>query len=234
MKLIGMLGGLGWEATSSYYRMLNEFTQRELGEGHAARVLLHSVNNGAIRQALGNDDLEHVAALLCEAGHSLKAGGADFIIIASNAMHRFAEQIERVCGIELLHICDPVSAEIREAGHRYVALLGTSATMEGGFYTERLLGKSGARVITPGPEDRIEIDRIINDELSRGVLRSGARDFIAGVIRKLHDQGAEAVVLGCSELTAIVTPDRDAIPIYDTTRLHTKAAVKRALEDNGA
>ena len=234
MKLIGMLGGLGWEATSSYYRMLNEFTQRELGEGHAARVLLHSVNNGAIRQALGNGEFEHVAALLCEAGHSLKAGGADFIIIASNAMHRFAEHIERVCSIDLLHICDPVSDEIRKAGHRTVALLGTSATMEGEFYSERLLGKSGARVITPGPEDRIEINRVIHDELSRGVLRSAARDFIAGVIDKLQDQGAEAVVLGCSELTAIVTPDRDAIPIYDTTRLHTKAAVKRALEATSA
>ena len=233
MKLIGMLGGLGWEATSSYYRMMNEFTQRELGEGHAARVLLHSVNNGAIRQALGNGEFEHVATLLCEAGHSLKAGGADFIIIASNAMHRFAEQIEHVCGIDLLHICDPVSAEIRKAGHRTVALLGTSATMEGTFYSDRLLAKSGARVITPGPEDRIELDRIIHDELSRGVLRSGARDFIAGLIHKLHDQGAEAVVLGCSELTAIVTPDRDAIPIYDTTRLHTKAAVARALEATG-
>ena len=234
MKLIGMLGGLGWEATSSYYRMLNEFTQRELGEGHAARVLLHSVNNGAIRQALGKGDPDHVAALLCEAGHSLKAGGADFIIIASNAMHRFADQIEHVCGIDLLHICDPVGAVIRQAGHRSVALLGTNATMEGEFYSERLLGKSGARVITPGPEDRVEIDRIINDELSRGVLHSGARSFIAGVIHKLHDQGAEAVVLGCSELTAIVTPDRDAIPIYDTTRLHTKAAVKRALEATSA
>lgn len=205
----------------------------ELGEGHAARVLLHSVNNGAIRQALGNGEFEHVATLLCEAGHSLKAGGADFIIIASNAMHRFAEQIEHVCGIDLLHICDPVSAEIRKAGHRTVALLGTSATMEGTFYSDRLLAKSGARVITPGPEDRIELDRIIHDELSRGVLRSGARDFIAGQIHKLHDQGAEAVVLGCSELTAIVTPDRDAIPIYDTTRLHTKAAVARALEATG-
>ena len=234
MKLIGMLGGLGWEATSSYYRMLNEFTQRELGEGQAARVLLHSVNNGAVRQALGNGELDHVASLLCEAGHSLRSGGADFIIIASNAMHRFARQIEQVCGIDLLHICDPTSDEIRKASYRIVALLGTSSTMEGGFYTERLLGKSGARVITPGPEDRLEIDRIINDELSRGVLRSSARDFIAEVIRKLHDQGAEALVLGCSELTAIVTPDRDAIPIYDTTRLHTKAAVKRALEATGA
>lgn len=230
MKLIGMLGGLGWEATSNYYRMLNEFTQRELGEGHAARVLLHSVNNGAIRQALGNGELEHAAALLCEAGHSLKAGGADFIIIASNAMHRFADQIERVCGIDLLHICDPASAEIRNTGHRTVGLLGTSATMEGEFYADRLLGKSGARVITPGPQDRLEIDRIINDELSRGVVRSGARDFIAGAIHKLHDQGAEAMVLGCSELTAIVTPDHDAMPYYDTTRLHTKAAVKRALQ----
>ena len=230
MKLIGMLGGLRWEATSSYYRMLNEFTQRELGDGQAARVLLHSVNNGAIRQALGKGDLDHVASLLCEAGHSLKAGGADFIIIASNAMHRFAEQIEHVCGIDLLHICDPTSDEIREAGYGTVALLGTSATMEGDFYSERLVSRSGARVITPGPGERREINRIINDELCHDVLRSSARDFISEVIHKLQGLGAEAVVLGCSELTAIVTPDPDAIRIYDTMRLHTRAAVNRALE----
>jgi aspartate racemase len=234
MKLIGLLGGLGWEATSRYYRMLNEFTQKELGGHHAARILLHSVDNGAITESCSKGDLDHVVSLLSEAGRSLKAGGADFIIMANNAMHQFAEQIEHASGIDLLHISDPTGAEIREAGHKTVALLGTRATMEGDFYSQRLLRTSGAKVITPEPKDRVEVNRVIHDELSRGVMRSGARDYIGELIHKLHDRGAGAVILGCSELTAIVPPERDGFHIYDTTRLHAKAAVKRALEETYA
>ncbi|WP_417436252.1 aspartate/glutamate racemase family protein [Hoeflea sp.] len=230
MRLIGMLGGLGWEATSSYYRMLNEFTQKELGGQHAARILLHSVDNGAVKQGLSNGDFEQVVSVLSDAGRSLKAGGADFIIIASNVMHQFAEQVEHAAGIELFHICDPTGAEIRQAGHKTVALLGTRSTMECEPYIERLQSESQAGVITPEAKDRVEINRVIYEELSRGILRSGARDFITEVIHELHARGAEAVVLGCSELTAIVPPDRGTIRIYDTTRLHAKAAVKHALE----
>lgn len=230
MKLIGLLGGLGWEATSRYYRMLNEFTHKELGGEHAARILLHSVDNGAIKESSRKGDLDHVVSLLSEAARSLKAGGADFIIIASNAMHQFADQVEHASGIDLLHISDPAGEEIREAGQKTVALLGTLATMEGDYYSQRLLRTSGTKVITPEPKDRIEVNRVIHDELSGGVMRSGSRDFIGELIHKLHDRGAEALVLGCSELTAIVPPERDGIHIYDTTRLHAKAAVKRALE----
>lgn len=230
MRLIGLLGGLGWESTALYYRLLNEFTQRELGGDHAARILLHSVNNGAIKESCSRGDDKHVATILSEAGRSLKAGGADFIVMANNTMHQFAEQIERASGLELLHISDPTSLEIQKAGHETVALLGTRATMEGDFYSERILQNSGAEVITPDPKERTEVNRIIFDELARGVVSTGSRDYMGDLIHKLHDRGAGAVVLGCSELKAIVTPDRDAMRIYDTTRLHAKAAVKRALE----
>lgn len=230
MKLIGVLGGLGWEATSRYYRMINEYTQKQLGEQHTARILLHTVDHAAIKYHNGRGDLNKVVALLSEAARSLKDGGADFIIIANNAMHEFAVQIEEASGIDLLHISDPTGQQIRDAGYSRVALLGTRATMEGDFYSDRVLSISGARVITPHLHDRIEINRIIFDELSRGVLRCGASNYFDGLIETLRRRGAEAIVLGCSELTAAVTPDRDNVRIYDTTRLHANAAAKRALE----
>ena len=230
MKLIGMLGGLGWESTSLYYRMLNEFTQRELGGSHAARILLHSVDHGAIRSAVSKGDEGRVLSILCEAAHSLKNGGADFAVIASNSMHRYADQIEDATGIELLHISDPTVTEVMKAGHQTVALLGTRATMESCFYSERLREHANTAVIAPELAEREEVDRVIFDELARGVMRSGSRDYISGLIGKLCDRGAEAVVLGCSQLKTIITPSCDPLPFYDTTRLHAKAAVKRALE----
>jgi aspartate racemase len=230
MKLIGMLGGLGWEATSRYYRMINEYTQEQLGEQHTARILLHTVDHAAIKYHNSRGDLKAVVTLLADAARSLKNGGADFIIVANNAMHEFAAQIEEASGIDLLHISDPTGREIRDAGYSRVALLGTRATMEGDFYSDRVLRISGAAVITPDLDDRIEINRIIFDELSRGVLRCSTSNYFEALIETLRRRGAEAIVLGCSELTAAVTPDRDNVRIYDTTRLHAKAAAKRALE----
>lgn len=230
MKLIGLLGGLGWESTSLYYRMLNEFTQKELGGQHAARILLHSVNNGAIREAISKGDTGSVVSILSEAGRSLKAGGADFLVLANNSIHQYAEQIERAAGIDLLHISDVTSAHVHEAGHRVVALLGTRATMEGDFYSHHLWSSSGAEVICPGLKQRIEVNRIIFDELGRGIMHNGSREFMAGLIDELCQRGAEAIVLGCSELTTIVSPRPGAVQFYDTTRLHAQAAVQRALE----
>lgn len=230
MKLIGLLGGLSWEASSNYYRMMNEFVQRELGGYHTARILLHSVDYSEIKDSSSSGDLDRLASVLSEAGRSLRAGGADFIVIANNTMHQFASRIEGASGLDLLHIADPTGAEIRKAGHRTVALLGTRVTMEGDFYSERLLESSGISVITPELQERIEVNRLIYDELVHGVVRTGSRDFLGDLIHKLQVRGAEAVVLGCSELTAIVPPDNGAFRIYDTTRLHAKAAVKRALE----
>ena len=230
MRLIGLLGGLGWESTSLYYRMLNEFTQRQLGEDHGARILLHSVDNSVVNNAVTRGDVDQIISILSHAGRSLKDGGADFMLMASNSMHQYAEEIEQASGLELLHISDPISTEVRQAGHQTVALLGTRRTMEGGFYSERLKKFAGAELIAPELSERVEVDRVIFDELARGVMRTGSREFMGELIHKLCDRGAEAVVLGCSELTSIITPARDAMQFYDTTRLHAKAAVKRALE----
>lgn len=230
MRLIGLLGGLGWETTSLYYRLLNEFTQRQLGERQAARILLHSVNNGVVKDAIARGDIDQLLSVLSDAGRSLKQGGADFMVMASNSMHQYAEEIEQACGLELLHISDTVSAEVLRAGHRTVALLGTRRTMEGNFYRKRLHNHASAEMIIPDSRERAEVDRVIYEELAMGVMRTGSREFIGELIRKLCGGGAEAVVLGCSELTSIITPARNSVPFYDTTRLHATAAVKRALE----
>ena len=230
MKLIGLLGGLSWDSTSLYYRMLNELTQKQLGGHHAARVLLHSVNHAAIKEAQSLRDTDAIVAILCEAGRSLKAGGADFLVLANNSLHQYAEQIEKTCGLELLHISDATSSQVRQDGHQTVALLGTRATMEADFYANRLKSDCGATVISPELVERIEINRVIHDELGRGIMRNGSREFVNQLIEKLSNRGAEAVVFGCSELTTLITPARDQIQFYDTTRLHAQAAVQRALE----
>ena len=230
MRLIGLLGGLGWETTSLYYRLLNELTQRQCSERQAARILLHSVNNGVINDAIARGDTDQLLSVLSDAGRSLRDGGADFMVLANNSMHRYADEIEQGSGLKLLHISDAVGARIQQAGHRTVALLGTRRTMEGHFYPERLRKHAGAKVITPDLNERVEVDRIIYEELAKGVMQTGSREYIADLIRNLCDGGAEAVVLGCSELTSIVTPAPGALPFYDTTRLHAEAAVKRALE----
>lgn len=230
MRLIGLLGGLSWDSTSLYYRMLNEFTRKELGGHHGARVLLHSVNHAAVKEAQSRGDTETVIAILSEAGRSLKAGGADFMVLANNSLHQYAEEIERDSGLELLHISDATSAQVRQAGHQTVALLGTRITMESDFYSKHLKSECGATVISPDLGERIEVNRVIHDELGRGIMRNGSREFINQLIETLCERGAEAVILGCSELTTLITPAPEPIHFYDTTRLHAKAAVQRALE----
>jgi len=229
MQLIGLLGGMGWKTTATYYRMINEFAQKELGSEHTARILLHSVNFRDIRHSRNTGDWDTLSSLLTRAGNSLKGGGADFIVMASNSMHEFADHISLTSGLDLLHITDPTGSEIQKDGFHDVALLGTRATMEGNFYAERLLNNHGINVITPEPDERIEVDRVINQELDHGIVSGGSRTYLGDLIQNLRQRGAEAVVLGCSELSYIVPPDSDIKHVYDTTRLHAAAATRRAL-----
>lgn len=229
MKLIGLLGGAGWKTTATYYRMLNERLQKEFGGQHTARILLHSVNSHDMINSQLAGDPDQQASILVDAARSLKAGGADFIVIANNALHQFADHVSRTSGLDLLHIADVAGAAIKRDGFRNVVLLGTRATMEADFYQERLRNSYGVNVLTPDPIDRVEVNRIITDELVHGILSSGSRMFLAGLISSLRKRGAEAVVLGCSELTSIVPSDSDMPHLYDTTRLHVAAAVQRAL-----
>tara|TARA_R110002020_G_scaffold6689_21_gene28445 strand:+ start:2810 stop:3508 length:699 start_codon:yes stop_codon:yes gene_type:complete len=229
MKLIGLLGGIGWEATATYYRMMNDCTRRELGERRSARILLHSIDAGACEA--DDRDRSRLDAVLSDAGRSLKAGGADFIVMASARMHQVADRISELSGLGLLHIAEPVGAEMKKDGCTTVALLDTRLAMESDVFSDRLRRNYDIAVITPDPAQRTEIDRIIVEEREHGVLRTESRAFAGEMIARLRDRGAEAVILGCTEITTIVPPDSDVIPAYDATRLHARAAVKHAIGD---
>lgn len=229
MKLIGLLGGMGWRTTATYYRMMNEFTQKQLGLPHSARILLHSVSSADIQQSYDAGDQARLTSILAQAGRSLTEGGAEFIVIASNSMHHFASHVEQASGLDLLHIADSTGAEIRKHGHRRVALLGTRPTLQSEFYTERLQRAYGLDVIKPESDEQGEVHRVITDELGNGVVSAGSRQFLGELVHKLHKRGADAVVIGCSELTSIIPPDSNIKHLYDTTRLHAAAAVRFAI-----
>lgn len=229
MKLIGLLGGMSWESTALYYRLMNEEVRKTLGGLHSARILLHSVDFHAIELRQHKGDWDGAAGILGDAAKGLKAGGADFLVIATNTMHKVAPQIEAASGLDILHIADPTGEALVRDGVKRVALLGTRFTMEQDFYRDRLVKKFGLDVLVPGEEDRNTIHCIIYDELCLGVTKQDSVLAYVGIIARLKAKGAEAVILGCTEITMIVNPGNSPLPVYDTTRLHALAAVQRAL-----
>ena len=229
MKLIGLLGGMSWESTALYYRLMNEEVRNRLGGLHSARVILHSVDFHEIELRQHSGDWDGTAQILSDAAKGLKSGGADFLVIATNTMHKVAPQIEAASNLDILHIADPTGAALVRDGVRRVALLGTRFTMEQDFYRDRLARKFGLDVLVPGDEDRNTIHRIIYDELCLGVTKPDSALAYVGIIARLQAKGAEAVILGCTEITMIINAGNSPLPVYDTTRLHALAAVERAL-----
>ncbi|MFQ8429843.1 aspartate/glutamate racemase family protein [Amaricoccus sp. W119] len=229
MKTIGLIGGMSWESSAEYYRIINEETAKALGGTHSARSLMLSVDFGEIEAAQHRGDWDALEAEMVAAARALAAGGVDFIVLCTNTMHRFAEAMERAAGIPLLHIADPTAEAIRAAGLSRVGLLGTAFTMEQDFYKGRLGSRHGLDVLVPEAEDRALVHRVIYEELVLGTVREASRADYAAVIGRLVDRGAEAVILGCTEIMLLVRPEDSAVPLYDTTTLHAKAAVGRAL-----
>lgn len=229
MKLIGLLGGMSWESTALYYRLMNEEVRNRLGGLHSARVILHSVDFHEIEMRQHSGDWDGTAQILSDAAKGLKSGGADFLVIATNTMHKVAPQIEAASNLDILHIADPTGEALVRDGVRRVALLGTRFTMEQDFYRDRLARKFGLDVLVPGDEDRNTIHRIIYDELCLGVTKPDSALAYVGIIARLQAKGAEAVILGCTEITMIINAGNSPLPVYDTTRLHALAAVERAL-----
>ena len=229
MRLIGLLGGMSWESTALYYRLMNEEVRASLGGLHSARILLHSVDFHDIEQRQHGGDWEGTAEILGMAATGLKAGGADFLVIATNTMHKVAAQIETASGLEILHIADPTGEALAKAGVKRVALLGTRFTMEQDFYRKRLEERFGLDVLVPELQDRETIHSIIYDELCLGVTKMESAQAYCAIIAKLKAAGAEAVILGCTEITMIVGAHNSPLPVFDTTALHARAAVKRAL-----
>ena len=228
MKLIGLLGGMSWESTALYYRLMNEEVRASLGGLHSARILMHSVDFHGIEQRQHKGDWAGTATILGEAAKGLKAGGAEFLVIATNTMHKVAAEIEAASGLEILHIADPTGAALIKAGVKKVALLGTRFTMEQDFYRSRLVDKFDLDVATPELADRDTIHRIIYEELCLGITKPESAAAYRAIIDKLKQSGAEAVILGCTEITMIVSEANSSLPVFDTTALHAKAAVVRA------
>ena len=229
MKCIGLLGGMSWESTVSYYQALNRGMRAKLGGLHSARVLLNSVDFAAIERLQHAGDWPATARLLAAEARKLQDGGADFLLIGTNTMHKVAPEIEAAIDIPLLHIADSTAAKLRADGITRVGLLGTRFTMEQDFYKGRLQEKFGLEVLVPGEAQRERVHRIIYDELCLGDIRDASRAEYLAIIAGLAAAGAEAVILGCTEIALLVGDARAAVPLYDTTAIHAEAAVALAL-----
>ena len=234
MKLIGLMGGMSWQSSAEYYRLINELVGQALGGHHSARMLLYSVDFDPIEEAQRAGHWDQMAVMLAEAGCALQRAGADFLLLCTNTMHKVADAVERASGLPLIHIADVTGAAIEGAGLRTVALLGTRFTMEDDFYSGRLQERFGLEVLIPPEQDRADVHRIIYDELCHGQVRPASREVYRQVIARLVDRGAKGVVLGCTEIPLLVRPEDVQVPLFDTTRLHAEAAVARALNADGA
>jgi aspartate racemase len=227
-RVIGLLGGMSWESSAEYYRLVNEMTRDRLGGLHSARCVLASVDFADIEALQVSGQWETAGQLLADAASGLEAAGAELLLICTNTMHKVADQVQAAVGIPLLHIADVAAEAVTSAGLGRVGLLGTAFTMEQAFYRDRL-EEHGLEVLTPPPDDRAEIHRIIYDELCLGVIREESREIGRGVIKRLADAGAEGVVLGCTEIELLIGAEDSPVPVFATTRLHAEAAVAASL-----
>lgn len=229
MRMIGLIGGMSWESSAEYYRILNQGVRDRLGPTASARCLLWSFNFAEIEALQHKGDWDGLTDLIVTAAQRLEAGGADVLLICTNTMHRMASAVQAAVGVPLLHIADPTADRIKRAGFSKVGLLGTAFTMEQDFYKGRLSEQHDLTVIVPGEVDRATVHRIIYEELVAGVNRPESRQAYRDVIARLVASGAEAVILGCTEIMLLVGPQDSAVPLFDTTGLHAQAAIDFAL-----
>jgi len=232
MKTIGMLGGMSWESTASYYKAINEAVKSELGGLNSAKICLYSVNFDEIEKLQHQGDWDKTAQILTQAAKSVEAGGADFIIICTNTMHKVVPDIEREIAIPILHIADATASKLVADGITKVGLLGTRFTMEQDFYKSRLVDNFGIDVVVPNTDEQTIIHDVIYDELCRGIIRQESKVHYINIINSLYEQGAEAVILGCTEIALLVQQVDTHVPLYDTTEIHAAQAVQLALSDH--
>lgn len=230
MKTIGLLGGMSWESTESYYRLLNETVKARLGGLHSAKIILHSVDFAEMKQLQHLGEWHTAADILKHAAQGLERAGADFILICTNTMHLVAPQIQSGINIPLLHIADATAEEIVNADIQKVGLLGTAFTMEEDFYKGQLQNKYQLEVVTPDIIDRKIIHQIIYDELCLGIIQDSSRNEYLRIVNRLVAQGAEAVILGCTEIALLLEPQHTEVRLFDTTRIHALKAIEWALK----
>lgn len=230
MKTLGLLGGMSWESTLPYYRLINETVRERLGGLHSAKLLLYSVDFAEVERLQHAGDWDAAGVLLGQAARSLRDGGAQLLVICTNTMHKVADAVEAASGLPLLHIADPTGAAIRAAGLSRIGLLGTRFTMEQDFYRQRLVERHGLDVIVPDPAGRELVHRVIYEELCLGRIRDESRQAYRDVIAGLVARGAQGVILGCTEIGLLIGAGDVEIPLFDTTALHARAAALAAIE----
>ncbi|ELO4021620.1 aspartate/glutamate racemase family protein [Vibrio fluvialis] len=229
MKTIGMIGGMSWESTLSYYKAINEGVKAELDGLNSAQICLYSVNFEPIEKLQHEGKWDETAQLLAQAAKSVEAGGADFLLICTNTMHKVAPEIEAQISIPILHIADATAKQLQQDGIKRVGLLGTRFTMEQEFYKGRLQQQFGIDVLIPDAEQRQQVHRVIYEELCLGTIRPESRAQYVEIVEDLHRRGAQAVILGCTEIALLIQQHDTDVPLYDTTKIHAEQAVQLAL-----
>jgi aspartate racemase len=231
MKTIGLIGGMSWESSLLYYQIINQRVKEKLGGHHSAKSLMYSVDFQEIKTFQHQGNWDEATKIMIDSAQKLETGGADLIVICTNTMHKMAQEVEESVSIPLLHIADSTAIEIVKDGIKKVALLGTAFTMEQDFYKGRLIERFGLDVIVPNEVERMVIHDIIYQELCLGIINEESKQSYLKIINSLNQQGAEAIILGCTEITLLISQDDCNIPVYDTTRLHAECAVDFALKE---
>lgn len=225
MKTLGLMGGMSWESTVPYYRLINEGIKARLGGLHSARLVLYSVDFAEIEQLQSAGRWAEAGRMLAQAAHALQAAGAQGLVLCTNTMHKVADAIASAVDLPLIHIADATALAVRSAGLQRVGLLGTRFTMEQDFYKARLQKAFGLDVLVPDPAGRDEVHRIIYQELCLGQVHDASRDAYRRVMNELAAQGAQGIILGCTEIGLLVNANDSPVPLFDTTALHAQAAV---------
>ena len=229
MKTIGMIGGMSWESSIEYYRIVNQTVREKLGGLHSAKSIMVSVEFAEIEALQHQNRWDELASIMIEAARSLERGGADFVIICTNTMHKLYDEVQNNIQIPMLNIADATAEKIKTEGIDKIALLGTRFTMEEDFYKGRLVDKHGLDVIIPSSEQMEIVHRVIYDELCAGIIKPDSKQKYAEIIKRLVVEGAGGVILGCTEIGLLVKHEDSSVPLFDTTEIHAKAAVEYAL-----
>ena len=230
MKTIGLIGGMSWESTVTYYRIINETVKNELGGLHSAKILMYSVDFSEIERCLSTGSWNQSAAILTDAAKRLEAAGADFIVICTNTLHKVVPEISRHLSVPLLHIAEVTAEKLKESGISTVGLLGTGITMTQEFYSD-VLAKHGINVLIPEGEDISTVNSIIFDELDVGIIKEESRETFIRIINGLQKRGAGGIVLGCTELGLLIRPEDSDLPLFDTAVIHAKEAALLSLAE---
>ncbi len=230
MKIIGLIGGMSWESSQEYYRIINETVKEMLGGFHSAKIIMYSVDFEEIEKLQHQEKWRELTELMIDAARRIERGGADFVVICTNTMHKMADDVQKNIKIPLLHIADVTAEKIKEKGLRKIGLLGTKFTMEEDFYIGRLTEKHSLDVIIPNEEERQIVHDVIFNELCLGEIKQSSKEQFKKIMQNLVSRGAEGIILGCTEIPLLVKQEDVEVPLFDTTMIHAKSAVEYAIK----